>query len=166
MYGHHHSYQRTCKVVGEVCEGMSSQGHAEGSQDYVAPVHVVLGMAGMGLSQNMVSPRPEWVEYATDREFGLGMLVADRSKLRLSFVLDADGQVITFFFFVRLFFFFGGFACLEPGTITLVRVRIRVCPPLWQELIGACVFAMKGFTAPWQEAERSKGGSTNNDGGI
>lgn len=115
VYGHHHSYQRTCKVVGEVCEGMSSQGHAERGQDYVAPVHVVLGMAGMGLSQNMVSPRPEWVEYATDREFGLGMLVADRSKLRLSFVLDADGQVTTSIFFGL---FLGCFACLEPGIMT------------------------------------------------
>lgn len=98
MYGHHHSYQRTCKVVGEVCKGMSSQGPAEGGRGYVAPVHVVLGMAGMGLSQNMVSPRPEWMEYGTDREFGLGMLVADRSKLRLSFVLDTDGQVTTIVF--------------------------------------------------------------------
>ncbi|CAM9414414.1 unnamed protein product [Laminaria digitata] len=94
VYGHHHSYQRTCKVLGEVCKGVSSQSPAvEGGEGYVAPVHVVLGMAGMGLSQNMASPRPEWVEYATDREFGLGMLVADRSKLRLSFILDTDGQV-------------------------------------------------------------------------
>lgn len=96
MYGHHHSYQRTCKVVGEVCKGFSSrssQGTLDQGEGYVAPVHVVLGMAGMGLSQNMVSPRPEWVEYSTDREFGVGLLVADSSKLKLSFILDTDGQV-------------------------------------------------------------------------
>lgn len=47
----------------------------------------------------MVSPRPEWVEYATDREFGLGMIVADSSKLQLSFILDADGQVTSLVYF-------------------------------------------------------------------
>ncbi|CAN0549640.1 unnamed protein product, partial [Ectocarpus sp. 8 AP-2014] len=38
VYGHHHSYQRTCRVANETCY-----------QDYTAPVHVVMGMAGMGL---------------------------------------------------------------------------------------------------------------------
>ncbi|CAM9187858.1 unnamed protein product [Ectocarpus fasciculatus] len=93
VYGHHHSYQRTCRVVNEACVGPSSQRYSSQYEDYTAPVHVVMGMAGMGLSQNMVSPRPEWVEYSTDREFGLGMIVADSSKLELSFILDADGQV-------------------------------------------------------------------------
>jgi len=45
----------------------------------------------------MVSPRPEWVEYASDREFGLGMIVADSSKLQLSFILDSDSQVMAYF---------------------------------------------------------------------
>lgn len=76
-----------------VCKGMSAQSNLEGDGGYVASVHVVMGMAGMGTSQNMVSSRPEWVEYSTDREFGLGMLVADESKLQLSFILDSDGQV-------------------------------------------------------------------------
>ncbi|CAM9341268.1 unnamed protein product [Ectocarpus sp. 12 AP-2014] len=96
VYGHHHSYQRTCRVANETCVGPSSRSYSSQYQeyeDYIAPVHVVMGMAGMGLSQNMVSPKPEWVEYATDREFGLGMIVADSSKLQLSFILDADGQV-------------------------------------------------------------------------
>lgn len=76
-----------------VCKALSSD-NSEGDDDgYVAPVHVVLGMAGKGLSQNMVSPPPEWIEYATDREFGFCTLVADRSKLQLSFILDSDGQV-------------------------------------------------------------------------
>ena len=76
-----------------VCKGLSSENSEGGNGGYVAPVHVVLGMAGKGLSQNMVSPPPEWIEYATDREFGLCTLVADRSKLQLSFILDSDGQV-------------------------------------------------------------------------
>lgn len=90
-------------MEGGVCKGISSgypahpraekTGTSLGDDGYVAPVHVVVGMAGMGLSQNMVEPRPEWVEYATDREFGLGMVVASRTMLKLSFILDSDGQV-------------------------------------------------------------------------
>lgn len=33
------------------------------------------------------------MEYASDREFGLGMIVADSNKLQLSFILDSDSQV-------------------------------------------------------------------------
>eukprot|EP00903_Cladosiphon_okamuranus_P008291 g7978.t1 len=92
VYGHHHSYQRTCLVANEVCLGVSSRA-PNSNEEYRAPVHVILGTAGMGLSKNMVSPRPQWVEYASDREFGLGMIVADSNKLQLSFILDSDSQV-------------------------------------------------------------------------
>lgn len=71
----------------------SGGGYPLGNEGYVAPVHVVVGMAGMGLSQNMVEPRPEWVEYATDQEFGLGMIVANSTTLKLSFILDSDDRV-------------------------------------------------------------------------
>lgn len=52
-----------------------------------------LVLCSLPQSHNMASPRPEWVEYATDREFGLGMIVADSSRLQLSFLLDSDSQV-------------------------------------------------------------------------
>lgn len=83
---------------------MSSESPLKQDIGYVAPVHVVMGMAGMGLSQNMVSPKPEWVEYATDREYGLGLIVANETKLQLTFVLDSDGQVrVTYSGFLSLF---------------------------------------------------------------
>eukprot|EP00752_Nemacystus_decipiens_P007459 g6665.t1 len=93
VYGHHHSYQRTCLVANEVCLGVSSRAPTTNNEEYRAPVHVIVGTAGMGLSTNMVSPRPQWVEYASDREFGLGMIVADSNKLQMSFILDSDSQV-------------------------------------------------------------------------
>lgn len=40
LWGHHHSYQRTCPVYALKC----TPG---------APVHVVIGMAGQGLSHNL-----------------------------------------------------------------------------------------------------------------
>lgn len=97
LYGHHHSYQRTCKVIDEVCMDTSS-GHPGGvgyewDEEYVAPVHVIVGMAGKGLSQNMVEPPPAWVEFETDREYGLGMITADRRTLKLTFYKDSDGEV-------------------------------------------------------------------------
>jgi len=40
LWGHHHSYQRTCKVYQEQC--------MDG-----ATTHIVIGMGGQGLSQNL-----------------------------------------------------------------------------------------------------------------
>ena len=40
LWGHHHSYQRTCHVYKEKCTEN-------------APLHLVIGMAGQGLSQNL-----------------------------------------------------------------------------------------------------------------
>lgn len=48
VYGHHHSYQRTCLVANEVCLGVSSRSPTN-HEEYRAPVHVILGTAGMGL---------------------------------------------------------------------------------------------------------------------
>ena len=40
LWGHHHSYQRTCPVYNETC--------MDG-----APVHVIIGMAGRELTQDL-----------------------------------------------------------------------------------------------------------------
>ena len=40
LWGHHHSYQRTCPVYQEKC--------TDG-----APIHIVIGMGGQGLSTNV-----------------------------------------------------------------------------------------------------------------
>lgn len=212
VYGHHHSYQRTCLVANEVCLGVSSRAPTN-NEEYRAPVHVVVGTAGMGLvsenharhkecgvrnssphegkmtepsgkigvrilvthnrkiggsfrrrgfrtrprtdkylfdkalapphyfyfprvyvlphpqSKNMVSPRPQWVEYASDREFGLGMIVADSNKLRLSFILDSDSQVC-----VRAFvLFFDNSERWAPRdavhTVHVLTGRLRAASP-------------------------------------
>lgn len=44
IWGHHHSYQRTCAVDATVCKAHSQDGVFRGA--YVAPVHMVIGMAG------------------------------------------------------------------------------------------------------------------------
>ncbi|CAM9562615.1 unnamed protein product [Choristocarpus tenellus] len=128
VWGHHHSYQRTCKVYAEECRGFSfldeqgldgGDGGARGAVPwprspmmrgtkspepankfrgreeqggYVAPVHVVVGMAGMGLSQNLAEPRPKWVEYTNAYEWGVTLLEANATSLHLKFLLDVDGE--------------------------------------------------------------------------
>jgi acid phosphatase type 7 len=47
LHGHHHSYQRTCPVFKGECVGQDSNGVLK------APVHLVIGNAGAGLSLNV-----------------------------------------------------------------------------------------------------------------
>jgi len=59
FWGHHHSYQRTCPVFNQVCY--------DGEQ---YPIHVVIGMAGMGLSSVNTTGAPTWIEVTDDLEYG------------------------------------------------------------------------------------------------
>lgn len=43
LHGHHHSYQRTCPIFENECQGYGSDGVAH------APLHLVIGNAGAGL---------------------------------------------------------------------------------------------------------------------
>jgi hypothetical protein len=78
LHGHHHSYQRTCPVIGHKCQaqphlsssGSSSSGSSgskaggAGGAVYVdapAPVHLVIGNAGADLSWNVeLQPSEVW----------------------------------------------------------------------------------------------------------
>lgn len=51
-HGHHHSYQRTCPVVNEECQGQNQDGSAK------APVNVVIGNAGAELCWNIFPKTP------------------------------------------------------------------------------------------------------------
>lgn len=51
--GHHHSYQRTCPVHKNKCRGYGDDGVP------LAPVHLVIGNAGAGLSINVHTEQPE-----------------------------------------------------------------------------------------------------------
>lgn len=53
FHGHHHSYQRTCPVYDNTCMGYGDDGVP------LAPVHMVIGNAGAGLSINVHTKQPE-----------------------------------------------------------------------------------------------------------
>jgi len=72
FWGHHHSYQRTCPVNNEVC----------GSN---LPIHVVIGMAGHDLSQNLLPQAPVWIEYVDDNEWGYTVIQTTEDSLVMSY---------------------------------------------------------------------------------
>ncbi|CAM9462002.1 unnamed protein product [Discosporangium mesarthrocarpum] len=93
LWGHHHSYQRSCKVLGEECRGYSSPPSGSGSRrGGTAPMHAVVGMAGMSLSRNLMEPRPQYMEYTNANEWGIAMMEANATSMHVSFLLDVDGQ--------------------------------------------------------------------------
>lgn len=72
FWGHHHSYQRTCPVNNEVC-GLN------------LPIHVVIGMAGHDLSQNLLPEQPTWIEYVDDDEWGYTVIQTSEDILMMSY---------------------------------------------------------------------------------
>lgn len=87
LWGHHHSYQRTCPVFREVCMGQNPDGSNRG------PVHMVIGMAGMGLSQNIQAQQPHWFIKVDDQEYGYTRWQVTSHKLSVQFISDIDGGI-------------------------------------------------------------------------
>jgi hypothetical protein len=71
LWGHHHSYQRSCPVYKEKCVDN-------------ATVHVVIGMAGMGLSKNLEPTPPVW-SLVQDLAYGFSEIHATRKELKMRY---------------------------------------------------------------------------------
>jgi len=88
LWGHHHSYQRTCAVFNNTCVPPS----ADGSNN--APVHMVIGMAGAGFSTNIEKKQPAWFEHVDITHHGYARASANATQLSMSFVSDVDGSIV------------------------------------------------------------------------
>jgi acid phosphatase type 7 len=88
LWGHHHSAQRTCPVVGEECVSPSKSG------EYVAPVHLVIGHAGADFSTNIEVVRPRWTEFVNDHTHGYLRLTVSPAQLHLEMISNDDGSVM------------------------------------------------------------------------
>jgi hypothetical protein len=90
LWGHHHSYQRTCPVAEEVC---TEQG----------VTHVVIGMGGQGLSHNILPKvlKPSWDVVVDDQHWGYSRFTANATSLLFEFVRDSDAQVHDLFVLKR-----------------------------------------------------------------
>ena len=80
LWGHHHSYQRTCPLSKGVC-----------NEEEGVP-HVIIGMAGQSLSQNLAPQAPSWIKMADDHHFGYSRFVANATSLFFEYVRN-DGTV-------------------------------------------------------------------------
>lgn len=91
LTGHHHSYQRSCPVVGgsknATCVPMRPDGSA------AAPVHLVIGNAGAQYCHNIVRPGPAWMVVVRDDVHGYARITADATTLRVEAVDASTGLV-------------------------------------------------------------------------
>jgi hypothetical protein len=94
-HGHHHSYQRTCPVHQGACQGYSDQdGTAQGT------VHLVIGHAGAGLTENVeAEPGPQWE--VIKMWWGYLRVRASGTELLGEVVSDSDGSLMDSFRLVK-----------------------------------------------------------------
>ena len=97
LTGHHHSYQRTCAVMGDVHKPVCARTCADGSA--AAPVHVVTGHGGAGLT-NTKAFRPAHFA-SVHREHGFAVMDANATHLWLRALRSSDGHVLDSFMLVR-----------------------------------------------------------------
>ncbi|KAG5181266.1 hypothetical protein JKP88DRAFT_346667 [Tribonema minus] len=96
LWGHHHSYQRTCHVVAGRCAAPSAAlagGGGASADAYRGPVHLVVGMAGYELTTNTHAARPPIFEYVNTWEHGVAALDANATHLAAGFYVDATGRL-------------------------------------------------------------------------
>jgi hypothetical protein len=90
LAGHHHSYQRTCKVADGVCVAAAAYQGTE----YKAPVHAIVGMAGRRLSVNFETETPAYFESVEKASWGTTVLEATPSRLVLTFRDSVTDQIM------------------------------------------------------------------------
>jgi len=73
LWGHYHSYERTCAVYQEQCLKKK------------ATVHAIIGMAGPDLSQAWM-PKPEWSIYRDSTHFGIVLIETNSTHLHFKFL--------------------------------------------------------------------------------
>ncbi len=88
IWGHHHSYQRSCPVINGTCVPPSPVG------GYTAPVHVVAGMGGGSLMNNFPPSRTwSWLEVLDDVNFGFLHLHANQTSMVVQYLIDGGDRV-------------------------------------------------------------------------
>ena len=89
LWGHLHSYQRTCHVYNEKC-----------GQDAL-PVHVIVGMAGFDLDDDFEDEKPEYMEIIDNMHFGFSMITTTDTSLHFQFLNNDDDTVLDQFWLYK-----------------------------------------------------------------
>jgi len=87
LWGHHHSYQRTCPIT--------SAGTCQTPAMEPAVPHVVIGLGGYEASDMMAKP-PAWLVFSENKEFGFSRIRTNATHLHFVFLRSSDGQVLDF----------------------------------------------------------------------
>lgn len=90
LWAHIHGYQRTCSVYQGSCysSGSSSSYSKKGT------THVVVGMAGRNLHNNILpSSMPSWLMYYDLQNYGYSRMVINETHLVFQYVHDYDNKV-------------------------------------------------------------------------
>ncbi|XP_062502844.1 uncharacterized protein LOC134179856 [Corticium candelabrum] len=80
LWGHHHSYQRSCPVYNETCTASGT-------------THVVIGMAGQSLSHTFRPIKPVWAVYLDDKHHGYSRFEANGTHLTFTYIRNDDNDV-------------------------------------------------------------------------
>lgn len=87
MWGHHHSYQRTCQVT--------AAGTCQTAAMEPAVTHVVIGLGGYEASDMMAQP-PAWLAFSENNEFGFSRIRSNATHLHFVFLRSSDGTILDY----------------------------------------------------------------------
>ncbi|GAQ85317.1 purple acid phosphatases superfamily protein [Klebsormidium nitens] len=88
LWGHHHSYQRTCPVYQDRCI------RANADDSFAATVHLVIGMGGAGTCLNIKPVAPGWTEYVNVEQHGYLRMTVNETRLLFEFIGNNEGSVL------------------------------------------------------------------------
>ena len=89
IFGHHHTYQRTCAVYQSKCVANSDENNVFVNPG--APIYNVIGMAGAPFTTNFESTKPAYMEYVDDQNHGFYRINTNLTTLHAQFVaLDKE----------------------------------------------------------------------------
>jgi len=81
LTGHYHNYERTCSIFNGTCV-------ANGK----APVHIVVGTAGIEIGDDWMEPSPSWSVFRA-ATYGHLLLETSATKMQMKFVGCSDGAI-------------------------------------------------------------------------
>jgi hypothetical protein len=104
LWGHNHSYQRTCQVYNLECVGprgdthtnttsSSSSSSTTTTSSYAAPTHAVIGMAGYWLTEELPSQSAPYIEAAYNKYYGYMRINVNATHMHCQFVEDRYGNI-------------------------------------------------------------------------
>ncbi|MDP6889213.1 MAG: metallophosphoesterase family protein [Candidatus Thalassarchaeaceae archaeon] len=89
--GHDHFYERTWPVSAETVQ---DEGKGERFARGIAPIHLVIGMAGRSAYEELDEPQPEWSAYRENSTYGWTRMVYDGDVREISFThYRIDGTI-------------------------------------------------------------------------